>query len=362
VLVNGGLAVFEDDTAAVPASEAFTRSVALGDVDDDGDLDALEGNAFGFDRMRFNDGSHRFSDGSDLPTGFGGDIGLAAADFDLDGDLDFLGSGDPFVDDHLILNEGTGTFSNADANLPVMTGLALEFAVGDVDSDGDPDVLRAGGFDPDVLLLNDGTAVFTIAGSSLPPLPGLDFTAAFLDLDGDGDLDALTGNVGLPDNLLENDGAGVFALRPELLALDDDDTRAFGVADFDEDGDLDVLSSNYESIERYLTNLTRQVSRRNVIGLGKRLTLDLRGPGNGIVYLFLAQGTASIPLAFGILRLDPATLEPIAGYTLDSVGVATALLPVPGDPVLIGTTFWTQGLIGPPFRLSNLEELAITRY
>ena len=363
VLVNDGLAVFADDGSALPVSETFTRTVVLGDVDDDGDLDALEGNASARDRMRFNDGSHHFSDGSDFPPGFGGEIGLAAADFDLDGDLDFIGSGGPasLLDDHLVLNDGTGVFSNADANLPAMPGRALEFAVGDVDSDGDPDALRAGGGDPDVLLLNDGAAVFTVAVSGLPVLTG-DFTATFLDVEGDGDLDALTGNVGLPDRLLENDGNGMFTLRPDLLAPDDDDTRGFGVADLDEDGDLDVLSSNTESIERYLTNLTRQVARRNVIGVGKRVTLDLRGPENGIVYLFLAQGTASIPLVFGTLRLDPATLEPIGGFALDSDGVATALLPVPSDPALEGMTFWTQGLIGPPFRLSNLEELAITPY
>src|SRR5262245_37224779 len=60
-----------------------------------------------------------------------------------------------------------------------------DFAAGDVDGDGDLDLLAAGNITQSRLYYNDGDGVF----SRFVDLPGLMRCAALVDLDGDGHLD-----------------------------------------------------------------------------------------------------------------------------------------------------------------------------
>ena len=366
VLVNDGAGRFTEDPEALPHSEGLSRALALGDLDGDGDLDAFVGNQTQRDQVLVNDGRGSFTYGAPVPSSFEGYLALAAADLDLDGDVDVVGSA---VEDGLLLNEGTGVFADASANLPPAPLASAAFAVGDLDDDGDPDLACVGRFsDADRLLLNDGTAVFTDGSAGYPPVT-TSHAVALADLDGNGHLDVLFGSTSASAVLLLGSGSGTFTLHPEPVLRNGGDPFAFGVADLDADGDLDVLIGNYSlggtigaGAERLWTNLTRQVARRNVPAVGKGLHVDLRGPAGGLVLLATAGGTASIPLAWGTLRLDPLSLVLAGTFPLDSHGAATPVFPVPADPGLAGRRVFVQGLIGPPLRLSNLEELAITAY
>jgi hypothetical protein len=77
--------------------------------------------------------------------------------------------------------------------------------------------------------------------------------------------------------------------------------------------------------------------------------------------LAASPGTGNLPLPpFGTLRLALPTLFIVAGGVLDAQGRADLTLPVPANPALIGLSLYWQALVGPPFRLTNLEITTVT--
>lgn len=165
-----------------------------------------------------------------------GDVGYnhaALGDLDGDGDVDIVRAYGQFY-----INDGSGVFSGAPFG-PYCEQVALA----DIDGDHDLDILCAGGFnDPSALWINDGAANFT-AG----PDPALFFGmsgVSFVDFDGDGDLDAwaVTGATADADIVALNDGSGVFTSHVGGLGSNATYARAF--ADVDGDGDVDALIGN----------------------------------------------------------------------------------------------------------------------
>ncbi len=147
---------------------------------------------------------------------FGGEEsrGIALGDIDGDGDLDavvangggFIEEGDARLGDSLItcapdsesvwLNGGTGDFSAHTAPGANCFGVgtdSTDVALGDLDGDGDLDVVIANtSGQQEQVRLNNGTGQFPTA---MPSFGGDDSTAVSLgDLDGDGDLDAIIDN------------------------------------------------------------------------------------------------------------------------------------------------------------------------
>jgi hypothetical protein len=253
LLVNDGTGVFADATATnLPAVVEVSVDAALGDVDGDGDLDALVGTWFASPRLYLNDGQGVFADATAAnlpPLGFGHDVVLA--DLDGDGDLDALFGCDR------ILNDGTGSFSVGAPPLPCLFGLFDSLAVGDVDGDGDVDVYVGARQQhrfaaQNRLYLNDGTGgLLDVTASRLPAFLDITRAVALGDVDGDADLDAIAGNgVFYPDRqdrLLLNDGTGSFSevTAPDLpVPFQRDATNAVALADLDGDGDLDAYVAN----------------------------------------------------------------------------------------------------------------------
>lgn len=82
----------------------------------------------------------------------------------------------------------------------------------------------------------------------------------------------------------------------------------------------------------------------------------------GTVVLAVALSTARIPISFGLLRLDPATLTVLKQGATGANQLFTAQFRIPNDPGLRGRIFPLQGLgqnnIQNP-RLSNLVSLAV---
>ncbi len=139
--------------------------------------------------------------------------GLVATDLNNDGDLDLVvGSSAPFSDNggthflHSYLNNGDGTFS-----APIQSGsdgeVRFDITAGDVDGDGNQDVLVGGyrwgyGGPFNAIAYGDGTGAFPEVASS--PSGNRHTTAA--DMNKDGRLDIIAGNAGASNALFLNDG------------------------------------------------------------------------------------------------------------------------------------------------------------
>jgi hypothetical protein len=155
VWLNDGSGTFID-SGQTPSSCA--NSVALGDVDDDADLDAWVARSYrrvdgdiGYQSLSnqvwFNDGFGTFSE-SDQDFVNGG-ISVALGDLDSDSDLDAWVAKGP---NQVWLNDGFGTFS--DSGQEFVNG-GISVALGDLDSDGDLDAWVANSSEPSRVWLNE---------------------------------------------------------------------------------------------------------------------------------------------------------------------------------------------------------------
>ena len=201
-----------------------SRTVALGDVNGDGDLDAFVALYDQPTKVWLNDGNGNFSDSGQSLGGTNSE-GLALGDLDGDGDLD------AFSVNRVWLNDGYGGFSDSGQN--VSSG--RDVALGDLDGDGDLDA-----FNIYKVWLNDGNGNLTDSGQSLGDSRGLG--VALGDVDGDGDLDAFVANYNRPNRVWLNDGNGNFSDSGQNLANQASQEVALG--DVDGDGDLDAFVVN----------------------------------------------------------------------------------------------------------------------
>lgn len=270
VWLNNGSGRFTDSGQRLGHYTHDSRAVALSDLDGDGDLDAFVGNNNGYSTVWLNDGKGNFaSNGQKLfikkiISGRPASLGfyshsVALGDLDGDGDLDAYVADcgrihhesangvirEPY--NMVWLNDGAGTFSDSGQHLGPFESHAV--ALGDVDGDGDLDAFVANGHavylgEPNKVWLNDGGGRFADSGQRLghPVFNSDDSRAVALgDLDGDGDLDAFVGNNGANEVWL-NDGAGSFAYSGQ--ALGDANTQVAILEDLDGDGDLDAFVRN----------------------------------------------------------------------------------------------------------------------
>ena len=243
VWLNDGKGVFSTSNQNLVSPES--SSVALGDLDGDGDLDAFVTNWNGNpDQVFLNDGSGNLTDsGQKLGTWFGTAVSLG--DVDKDGDLDALVANNGEASDNapvLWLNDGTGMFTDSAQRLGFTNAYAA--VLGDLDGDGDLDAFIANsnhnGANPaDKVWLNDGKGVFSDTGQKLGLIYSL--TAELGDLDGDGDLDVITGNWKSGPEIWWNDGKGNFT--DSKIKLDSYNISGMAIADLDGDGDLDIIVS-----------------------------------------------------------------------------------------------------------------------
>jgi hypothetical protein len=145
-----------------------------------------------------------------------------------------------------------------------LNGNSFSTACGDVDADGDMDLLTAEivhwhigqSSDPTELLLNDGSGQFSRPGNANMGLDRSwpsnawnegDINAAFFDFDNDGYQDILVGSSDYPDThffLYRQQKDGTFEDVSKASGLNQPWPAGLAIADFDADGDLDVISGS----------------------------------------------------------------------------------------------------------------------
>ncbi len=273
--------------------ETVSAGLALFDYDGDGDVDIyflngapLKGTSVTVlpkNALYRNDGNWRFTDVTDKAgvgdTGYG--LGVAAGDYDNDGDVDlYLNNYGPNV---LYRNNGDGTFTDVTKEAGVDNG----FQVGagtcflDMDKDGDLDLYVSNYLEfsyethvacttngipvyanprhyppvPDTLYRNNGNGTFTDVSkeSGVGLYPGWGMGIVCGDYDNDGDTDVFIGNDVAENFLFQNDGTGKFEemglLTGAAYDLHGDEQGSMGVdcGDYDNDGWLDFLVTSYQN-------------------------------------------------------------------------------------------------------------------
>ena len=283
---NDGNGVFDEFGTTIAGSAPVAAwDVALGDLDGDGDIDAVP-TSYEPERTGWyaNDGAGQFTAMGALNEAPGDLLALADLDGDLDLDLyqtrrnavwwpndgtghmgrahficvsmeyltdvevaDMDGDGDQDVlasstmEDRVTLmrNDGTGQFPDGLMAMTDTIYFPQALQAGDIDADGDNDLIVMSGARVHVFT-NDGTGELTFL--STPVNGGSTMRDMELgDVDGDGDPDLVTAEYS-PSRIRYqlNDGSGAFAAPIQVSALH---VRSFDLGDADGDGDLDLMTA-----------------------------------------------------------------------------------------------------------------------
>lgn len=270
--------------------ETVTSGLATFDYDGDGWLDVyllngapLRGEGFQgpppTNRLFRNVGGFRFEDVTERSlagdTGFA--LGVAAGDYDNDGDEDLLISN--FGPSVLLENLGDGTFRRLELAHPEKPRVGAGVAMLDIEGDGDLDFYVSNyvdfSFDRDVsreifgvpaapgpkdyqpdtdsLYRNNGDGTFSdvsvSSGIAAVAGPGMGLVA--FDFDGDQDTDVFVCNDSAANFLFENQGDGTFLESALFAGVACDVTGSrqasmgVDVGDIDHDGHLDMVTTNF---------------------------------------------------------------------------------------------------------------------
>lgn len=276
--------LYVDETGArLPADSQMGVRVDAGDVDGDGDIDIMVANGqhsapplipLQDIMLQINDGSGHFTNEASTrlpPSAFGQQLANAVILGDVDGDNDldaYVANGSsggvlcpsPDSQNRLWINNGNGYFADETFRLPAYLDCSFDATFGDIDGDGDQDIVVAnvgwGGLgESNRVLINDmdntGTFIDGTASAFTAWPADITYTVALGDLDGDDDLDMVVGNAlaSAPLNRFLQNNGGVFTEIPVTWTAyppTDWPRPVWDVklADMNGDGSLDVLMSD----------------------------------------------------------------------------------------------------------------------
>ena len=233
-------------------------------------------------------------------------LGVVAADYDDDGDVDLYVAND-LTPNFLYRNNGDGTFEDATFSSGTgfgeegkpQAGMGTDF--GDFDGDGHPDLVVTNLSEENNSLyrnLGDGTFedLSFSAGIGMESVLFVGFGADFLDFDNDGDLDLFIANGHIIDNiemysdnlryaeedfLWENIGGGSFRRVPVDRVpcfFEPRVGRGTATGDYDNDGDLDIVVTNSNQEARIYQNLAGRGNHWiEILAVGTRSNRDALG-------------------------------------------------------------------------------------
>lgn len=344
------------------------RDGASGDFDGDGNTDIIAvSQVFNTPQARLlrGNGDGTFSHDAIIAGSSGRDFyTVEVADFDGDGNLDFIAGAQQGTATNLslFLGNGDGTFA-ADTLIAAGTSPGL-IAIGDVDGDSELDLAVSALADRTAnVLTGNGDGTFdspvshAVTGGGAGPR-GIQLA----DIDGDNDLDIVLGTVDGTDHVsvFINDGSGTFGAEVTFNASGE--VNDIAVVDVNGDSNLDIIATSedtFEGVLVYLGNGDGTFAAEstfagntagNVSGAFIK-TSDLNGDGfediirtattAGVIDIFYSNGDGTFQAVTSL-----ASTAQIRGMTVDDFtgdGV--------DDIVVFNTTQQTYGI-----HITNSEE------
>jgi len=247
-----------------PATTDDPVRVVVADVDGDGDSDLVSANSAGNTLTIF----HQTSPGKfdDMPVVLGGlpvidgPVSVAVIDIDGDGDMDVVSANFRSHTLTIFSQTSPGIFSTQPTTLENAAMIRPEsIAAADLDGDNDVDLVSANKGSDNLTIFYQSPGGFVTPPVVLGGFPTTDgpVSVAVADLDGDGDLDLVSANDGAVQfpSSHGSDLAVFFQVSPgtfldEPIVLGGFSTTFSPVsviaADVDGDGDLDVVSANVD--------------------------------------------------------------------------------------------------------------------
>ncbi|KAA3607871.1 MAG: VCBS repeat-containing protein [Planctomycetota bacterium] len=234
----------------VPASVIEPEDLEVADLDQDGDLDFAVV-SFGDDQLSWFEnlgGKPLQWQQHSIDTQVEGARAVVIHDLDRDGDLDLITGA--FHGDSIDWweNLGGSPLQWQKHDIPHSLNGVYDLAVGDLDSDGDPDIAVAPYHENKIIYLeNDGAAVPGFGNGYRVAAPVRRPKSVFLeDLDHDGDLDVLFTSyfdhrIGWARNDSKN---SQIIFVPQLIWDMAVGARAVTTGDVDRDGDVDILAAS----------------------------------------------------------------------------------------------------------------------
>jgi hypothetical protein len=301
----------------LPNGAIFSQNGNFMDVNNDGWEDIFMCNDVDESRIWVNNGSGSFPaeamnsvidfdihPGTSAPNDESGNYSSVWTDFDNDGDVDFfiahcrqgVSPGDVRRDDVLFQNNGDGTYtSNGPAYNLASNDQDWVGSYGDIDNDGDFDLLLV---KHDVIsryYFNDGAGHMTVSPNTIA-FGNMPMQSQFEDLDNDGFVDMLiTGDN--DHKIYHNNGDGTFTDQtPSNWVVSGKTILSFATGDLNHDGKIDVYTSYGSTYNNpsasiddiYYLNTTP--NNNNFVTLDLRGTLSTDGALGARAYIYGAWG------------------------------------------------------------------------
>ncbi len=354
VYINNGTSLVENSSWGSNLTGVFESSIALGDLDLDGDLDlVLTGNpadgSSDFAAVYLNNGTSLVENSS-----WGGNLeevhhgSVVLGDLDLDGDLDLVLTGDHLAGTEfsaVYLNNGTSLVENSSWGGNLEDVRFSSVVLGDLDLDGDLDLVLTG--DPSAAIqfsrvyINNGSSLAENSswGGNLTDVRDSSVVLGDLDLDGDLDL-VMTGNDAASEfsAVYVNNGSSLVENSSWGWNLTGVGSGSVALGDLDNDGRLDLVLTGWGSAEFstvYLNNGSSLVENSswggNLTGVSSSPSVALGDVDNDGDLDLVLTGDPPAGTEFSVIYTNnvsvanSAPLPPTSGFSSSYAGSALTL-------------------------------------